>query len=511
MTTRTAAAMPRRPGSAHQVTPHSDDGPATTTSLSGHRGTYHLRMPTTGSIDVPTLSRLVEDGTIDTVVVAFTDLQGRLMGKRVTGRFFVDHVLGPDGDSATGEGIEACDYLLTVDVDMNVVEGYRFANWEAGYGDFRGRPDLSTLRITPWLEATAIVLADVLDNSDDSPVAVSPRQVLQRQIERAAERGLQVMVGSELEFFAYDAGYDELARSDYRDLHDRTSSWYNLDYHVLQTTKDEPLIRALRNGMLAAGLPVEFSKGEAAPGQHELNLRYADALTMADNHTIYKNGAKEIAHLQDKAITFMAKPKIDEPGSSCHIHSSIWSLDGEPLCPSDDPADPYGMSPLFRAWMGGLLAHSSELSLCFAPFVNSYKRFQPGSWAPTGVVWSPDNRTCGLRLVGHGAGMRVESRIPGADCNPYIAFAAIIAAGLDGIDRGLDCGDPFTGNAYTADVERIPWNIVEAIDAFERSTFAHEAFGDDVHFHLLHTAKQEWIASNNVVTEWELRRNFERI
>lgn len=466
-------------------------------------------MSTTGPIDVQTLSRLVRDGELDTVVVAFTDLQGRLMGKRVTGRFFLDHVLGDGGDPATGEGIEACDYLLTVDVEMNVVEGYRFANWEAGYGDFRARPDLSTLRVTPWLDGTALVLADVFDNATDGPVAVSPRQILQRQVDRAAERGLQVMVGSELEFFAYDAGYDELARTGYRDLHDRTSSWYNLDYHVLQTTKDEPLIRELRNQMVAAGLPVEFSKGEAAPGQHELNLRYADALRMADHHTIYKNGAKEIAHLQGKAITFMAKPRIDEPGSSCHIHSSIWSLDGQPLCPGDGPHD---TSPQMRAWMGGLLAHSRELSLCFAPFVNSYKRYQPGSWAPTAVVWSPDNRTCGLRLVGHGPGMRVESRIPGADCNPYVAFAAVIAAGLDGIDRGLDCGDAYQGNGYTAvDVERIPWNIVEAIDAFRSSDLAVEAFGEDVHFHLLHTAEMEWRASNNVVTEWELRRNFERI
>jgi glutamine synthetase len=466
-------------------------------------------MTSTGPIDLPTLSALVDRGEIDTVVVAFTDLQGRLMGKRVTGRFFLDHVVGPADDPGSGEGIEACDYLLAVDVDMNVVEGYRFANWEAGYGDFRGRPDLSTLRVTPWLDGTALVLADVLDNGTDAPVPVSPRQVLRRQIERAAERGLQVIVGSELEFFAYDQPYDELARTHYRTLDEHTSSWYNLDYHILQTTKDEPLVRAIRNGMLDAGLPVEFSKGEAAPGQHELNLRYADALTMADNHTIYKNGAKEIAHLQGKAITFMAKPKIDEPGSSCHIHSSIWSLDGDPLCPGDGPHD---TSAPFRAWMGGLLAHSRELSLCFAPFVNSYKRYQPGSWAPTAVVWSPDNRTCGLRLVGHGAGMRVESRIPGADCNPYIAFAAVIAAGLDGIDRGLDCGDPFVGNGYIAtDVERIPWNIVEAIEAFRRSELAVAAFGEDVHFHLLHTAEQEWRASNNVVTEWELRRNFERI
>lgn len=463
-------------------------------------------MATTGKIDLPTLRQLVDTGEIDTVVVAFTDLLGRLMGKRVTGRFFVDHVV--DADGTGGEGIEACNYLLTVDVDMNVVEGYQYATWDGGYGDFRGRPDLSTLRVTPWLERTALVLCDVVEH-DGSPVPVSPRQILQHQLDRAAERGLQVMFGSELEFFAYHEAYDTLAAQAYRQLETQTSSWYNLDYHVFQTTKDEPLLRELRNQMLAAGLPVEFSKGEAAPGQHELNLRYADALTMADNHTIYKNGAKEIAHLQGKAITFMAKPKIDEPGSSCHIHSSIWSTDGQPLCPGDGPHD---MSPQFRAWMGGLMAHSRELSICFAPFVNSYKRYQPGSWAPTAVVWSPDNRTCGLRLVGHGAGMRVESRIPGADCNPYIAFAAVIAAGLDGIDKGLDCGDPYVGNGYTADdVERIPWNIVEAAELFQDSAFAKEAFGETVHYHLLHQVRDEWRSFNNTVTEWELRRNFERI
>jgi glutamine synthetase len=465
-------------------------------------------MTVSGQIDLTTLASLVDADEIDTVVVAFVDLQGRLMGKRVTGRFFIDHVAGTDG--AEGEGIEACNYLLTVDVDMNVIEGFRYSTWEGGYGDFRGRPDLATLRVTPWLEKTAMVLCDVVDHHGE-PVLVSPRQVLQHQLARAAERGLTVKFGSELEFFAYDRHFDDLARDQYRSLSEHTSSWYNLDYHVFQTTKDEPLIRAIRNGMVGAGLPVEFSKGEAAPGQHELNLRYSDALSMADNHTIYKNGAKEIAHLQGKALTFMAKPTIDEPGSSCHIHSSIWSLDEDrPLCASDD--DRSEMSPMFRQWMGGILAHSRELSLCFAPFVNSYKRYQPDSWAPTAVVWSPDNRTCGLRLVGQGPAMRVESRIPGADCNAYIAFAALIAAGLDGIDRELDCGDPYVGNGYTAtDVERIPWNIVEAIDLFEHSTFARDSLGEDVHFHLLHSAKEEWKAFNNVVTEWELRRNFERI
>lgn len=469
-------------------------------------------MGTTGLIDIPTLTRLVDDDEIDTVVVAFVDLQGRLLGKRVTGRFFLDHVVGEldeDGQH-DGEGIEACNYLLTVDVDMNVLEGFRYSTWEGGYGDFRGRPDLSTLRVTPWLDRTALVLCDIVEGEHQDPVAVSPRQILRRQIERAEAMGLRVKFGSELEFFAYDAGYDDLARDAYRHLADSTSSWYNLDYHVFQTTKDEPLLRAIRNGMLGAGLPVEFSKGEAAPGQHELNLRYSDALTMADNHTVYKNGAKEIAHLQGKSITFMAKPTIEEPGSSCHIHSSIWSIeDDRPLSPGEGP---YGMSTAFRSWMGGILEHSVELSLCFAPYVNSYKRYQPGSWAPTASVWSPDNRTCGLRLVGHGAGLRVESRIPGADCNPYLAFAAVIAAGLDGIERGLDCGEPYTGNAYTApEVPRIPWNLVEAMDAWEGSKFAKDAFGEDVHFHVLHSAREEWRAFNNVVTEWELRRNFERI
>ncbi|HTO00095.1 MAG TPA: glutamine synthetase family protein [Microthrixaceae bacterium] len=465
-----------------------------------------------GKIDMLTLTAGVADGAIETVIVAFVDLQGRLMGKRVTGRFFVDHVIGevdPAG-VALGEGIEACDYLLCVDVDMNVLEGFEYSGWQGGYGDFRGQPDLSTLRVVPWLDRTALVLCDIVDKETGEPVAVSPRQILRRQIDRAAERGLVVKVGSELELFTYDATYEDLAEADYRTLSKSTSSWYNLDYHIFQSTKDEPLIGAIRRGMLEAGLPVEFSKGEAAPGQHELNLRYAEVLEMADNHTIYKNGAKEIAHLQGKALTFMAKPSIDQPGSSCHIHSSIWSADDDvALCPGDGQL---GMSPMFRGWVAGQLAHARELSICFAPYINSYKRYQPDSWAPTTVVWSPDNRTAGFRLVGHGAGMRIESRVPGADCNPYIAFAAVIAAGLDGIDSELDCGDPFEGNGYTAeDVERIPWNLVDAISQFEGSEFAREAFGPMVHGHLLHSAKEEWKASNNLVSEWELRRNFERI
>lgn len=447
------------------------------------------------------LTEMVDSGAIDTVVVAFSDLQGRLMGKRVVGRFFVDYVIGKE------EGIEACDYLLTVDVEMNVVPGYRFSSWEGGYGDFRAVPDLSTLRLLPWLEATALVLCDVVDHHG-RPVEVSPRRILQRQLERAAERDLSVMCGTELEFFLYRDTYEELAERDYRNP--RTSSSYNLDYHVLQTTKDEPVIRTIRNQMIRAGLPIEFSKGEAAPGQHEINLRYAAALRMADHHTIYKNGCKEIAHALGAAITFMAKPTIEQPGSSCHIHTSIWSADETtPLCPGDDPTE---MSPLFRSYLGGLLNHLADFSILGAPYVNSYKRYLPDSWAPTAVVWSPDNRTCGLRLVGAGPAMRVESRIPGADCNPYLAISGLVAAGLAGIEEGADCGDPFQGNAYVAEgLTRVPWNIADSIAAFRDSQVAIDAFGEEVHFHLLHTAEHEWKSFHATVTDWEWRRNFEQI
>lgn len=460
-----------------------------------------------GLVTLDELTVLVRDEIIDTVIVAFVDLHGRLLGKRVTGPFFLDHVVGTD--DRPGEGIEACDYLLTVDVDMNVLEGFDAANWDEGYGDFQGVPDLSTLRILPWLDRTAFVLCDIYDHRTHSPVDVSARQMLIAQIERARDLGLEIMVGSELEFFAYNLPYDELAQQGYANLEAHTSSWYNLDYHIFQSTKDEPLVGAIRREMYNAGLPIEFSKGEAAPGQHELNLRYSDALTMADNHTLYKNGAKEIAHNQAKSVTFMAKPHFDQPGSSCHIHSSIWSLDGEPLSAGENPAE---MSPKMRHWVGGILRYSRELSLCFAPYINSYKRYQVDSWAPTAVCWSEDNRSAGLRLVGQGPALRIESRIPGADCNAYVAFAGMIAAGLAGIEQELDCGDGYQGSAYhDPDIARIPWNIAEAINLFEQSEFAEQAFGHRPHQHLLQTAKHEWRMFNEQVTPWELKRNFERI
>jgi glutamine synthetase len=452
-----------------------------------------------GRLDQETLSAMIGAGDVDTVLVVFPDLQGRLMGKRVTGHFFVDDVLA--------EGVEACTYLLAVDIDMDPLPGYRFANWETGYGDFVLKPHLATLRLVPWLEKTALVLCDLADQETGEPVEVSPRRILQRQIERAAAAGYTVKCGSELEFYLFKDSFDDAGARGYTGL--TPHSAFIEDYHILQTTKDEYLIRQIRNAMDGAGVPVEFSKGEAGRGQHEINLRYADALEMADRHTIYKNGAKEIAALNDRAITFMAKYTMDECGNSCHLHSSLWSAaTDEPLDWEDDAAN--HMSETFRHYLGGLLAASRELSYLFAPYVNSYKRYQPGSWAPTAIVWGRDNRTCGLRLVGHGAGLRIESRIPGGDCNPYLAYAATIAAGLHGIEHRLDPGDEFRGNAYEAeDVPRVPSTLVEAIAELEGSELAAKAFGEDVHFHLVNTARQEWAASNRVVTDWELRRSFE--
>jgi glutamine synthetase len=452
-------------------------------------------------VDLAALESLVADGAIDTVLVVFPDLQGRFMGKRVTGHFFVDHVLA--------EGIEACNYLLAVDVDMTPLPGYRFANWDQGYGDFLAQPDMSTLRRIPWLPATALVICDLFENDGGAPIEVSPRQILRRQVERAASMGYSIMCGAELEFFLFRDSYEEARAARYHGLTPH-SDWIE-DYHILQTTRDEYIIRQIRNGMDGADVPVEFSKGEAGRGQHEINLRYAGALEMADRHIVYKNGAKEIAALNDRALTFMAKWSMAECGSSCHVHTSLWSADGsQPLDHDEGGAD--HMSEAFRAYLGGLVAHSRELAWCFAPYVNSYKRYLPDSWAPTAVAWGQDNRTCGLRIVGHGPSLRVESRIPGADVNPYVAFAAVIAAGLDGIESGADPGPAFEGNAYESeDVPRIPGTLVEAIELLEGSELARKAFGVDVHDHLVNTARQEWLAAQRVVTDWELERSFERL
>ncbi len=451
-------------------------------------------------LTVDELTELVDDGTIDTVLVVFPDLQGRFMGKRVQADFFLREIPNNGGT------VEACNYLLAVDVDMTVLDGFRYATWEKGYGDFACRPDMSTLRLAPWLEKTALVISDLVE-ADGTPIEVSPRRILQRQIARAAEKGFVVKCGTELEFFLYKETYEQAWDKDFKGL--TPSSNYILDYHILQTTRDEWFIRDVRNAMAGAGLPIEYSKGEAGLGQHELNLRYDEALRCADHHTIYKNGIKEMAALRGCSLTFMAKPSMSDVGSSCHIHSSLWSADGETSLMAGD--GPYGMSDTFRGWMGGLVATAAELAWCGAPYVNSYKRYQPGSWAPTAVAWGQDNRTLGLRVVGHGQGMRVESRIPGADANPYLALAATIAGGLHGIEKGLDAGEPFVGNGYDADLPRIPHTLVDSIDLFRNSEIAKEAFGEEVHFHLTHMAEQEWGEFNKAVTDWELRRGFERL
>jgi glutamine synthetase len=438
-----------------------------------------------------TLEDLRADPTIDTVVMAFTDMQGRLLGKRLHRDFFFEQV-------EHGHGTEGCNYLLAVDMEMEPVPGYEIASWERGYGDFALVPDLSTLRRIPWLEATALVLCDV-QWADGSPVRPSPRQVLRAQVERASALGYEVMVGSELEFYLLRETYAEAHAAHYRGL--TPSVPYILDYHILATSFDEPLLRQIRNGMHAAGIRVETSKGEAWPGQQEVNFRYADALTTADNHVVYKNGAKEIAFSNGCSITFMAKPDHTWIGSSCHIHSSLWR---------DGSAAFEGESPVFQSYLAGQIACGRELGIFFAPNVNSYKRFAAGSWAPTTLAWGRDNRTCGFRVVGSGSALRVETRIPGGDVNPYLAFAALIAAGLWGIEQGLELGPALEGNAYSSDADRFPSTLREAIAALEGGSMARAAFGDDVVDHYLNYARTEQELFDRVVTCYERERFFER-
>ena len=437
------------------------------------------------------LEAAVAEGSIDTVIVAFTDMQGRLLGKRLHGEFFVEEHVGE-------HGIEGCNYLLALDMEMDPVPGYGIASWSQGYGDFVLRPDPATLRRIPWLEATALVLCDVVWH-DGSPVAPSPRQVLLRQVERAAELGFTAMFGSELEFYLLKETYEEAHAKHYRDL--TPSVPYILDYHVLATTYDEGLIRQIRNGMQGAGIRVETSKGEAWPGQQEINFRYADALTMADNHVVYMLGAVEGGHPNGCSITFMAKPDHTWIGNSCHVHSSLWR-DGENACA--------GESDVFKHYLAGQIACLKELALFVAPTINSYKRFAAGSWAPTTLAWGHDNRTCGFRIVGHGQGLRAETRIPGGDVNPYLGFAALLAAGLHGIEQKLELPPPLEGNAYESDAERFPHSLREAIAALEEGAMARAALGDDVVEHYLNYARTEQRLFDEVVTCYERERLFER-
>lgn len=453
-------------------------------------------------MDLAGLVERIGKGEIDTVVAAFPDLYGRLVGKRVTGRFFAERV--------SEDGLHACDYLLGCDVEMDTVPGYRFTNWESGYGDFHcvAAPEEGCVRVLPWLPKTAFVMMDLLDVEKETPVAVAPRNILKRQVERAASMGYTALGASELEFYVFKESYESAKAKHFHDL--ETFGWYIEDYHILQGTKEEPLIRAIRNGLEGAGIPVESSKGEWGPGQHELNVEYAGFVEMSDRHVMLKHAAKEIAASMGMAVTFMAKWNEKLAGSSCHMHSSLWSKDGKTSLFHDAKAKD-GMSDLFRHWLAGLMAHARELAFFYAPYVNSYKRYQAQSFAPTKIVWSPDNRTAGFRILGHGKSLRVENRIPGADANPYLAFAATMAAGLDGIEKKLEPPARFDGNAYTtAGLPQFPLTLREAITELEKSELAVSAFGRDVVDHYLHMARTEQRKFDEVVTCWERERHFER-
>ncbi|AVH98323.1 MULTISPECIES: glutamine synthetase family protein [Streptomyces] len=450
----------------------------------------------TPPLRVEELRALVASGEIDTVVLAFPDMQGRLQGKRFAARFFLDDVLG--------HGTEGCNYLLAVDTEMNTVDGYEMSSWDRGYGDFAMHPDLTTLRRVPWNEATAMVTAD-LAWADGTPVAAAPRQILRRQLERLAEHGLTAHVGTELEFIVFKDSYEQAWDANYRGL--TPVNQYNVDYSVLGTGRVEPLLRRIRNEMTAAGLTVESAKGECNPGQHEIAFKYDEALTTCDQHAVYKTGAKEIAAQEGHSLTFMAKYNERE-GNSCHIHLSLQNAAGENVMAGDDE---HGMSGTMRHFLAGQLAALRDFSLLYAPNINSYKRFQPGSFAPTAVAWGHDNRTCALRVVGHGRSTRFENRLPGGDVNPYLAVAGLVAAGLHGIEQRLELPEPCTGNAYAADYAHVPTTLREAAELWETSEIAKAAFGPEVVAHYRNMARVELDAFDAAVTDWELRRSFERL
>jgi glutamine synthetase len=438
----------------------------------------------------------IDDGSIDTVVVAFTDMQGRLQGKRLHGRYFVDHVVG--------HGTEGCNYLLAVDVDMNTVGGYAISSWERGYGDMEFVLDDRTIRVLTHLPATAMIQCDLVW-PDHTPVVQSPRSILQRQLDRCAEKGWTALSGTELEFIAFDTTYEQAHLDRYQDL--TPVNQYNVDYSILGTTRVEPLLRSIRNHMYDAGLDVEGAKGECNFGQHEIGFLYAETMMTADNHAVYKTAAKEIAAQQGKAITFMAKYDERE-GNSCHIHLSLRGTDGELVFWDADKGE---RTPLYDSFVAGVLATIADFTLLYAPNVNSYKRFADGSFAPNTIAWGLDNRTCAIRLVGRGAGARMENRVPGGDVNPYLALAAMLAGGLHGIENDLELGEPLVGNAYASGLPKVPSTMPEARERFASSAIARAALGDDVVDHYVNMADVELAAYNATVTDWELRRGFERL
>jgi len=448
------------------------------------------------------LGAAIEAGEIETVLAVFPDMYGRLMGKRITGHFFMEH--------AIRDGYHACDYLLACDMEMDPVPGYSFTSWESGYGDFHAVPDLATLRRAAWLPETAMVVCDLFAESGDAPIEVSPRRILQRQLERAAAAGFTVMGGSEIELYVFNDSFDTARRKRYHEL--ETMGSYIEDYHIFQGTKEESLVGAIRYALDNSGVPVEFSKGEWGPGQQEINLEYSDVLTQADRNVIYKHASKEIAYAQGRSVSFMAKWDEKLAGSSMHVHLSLWDRDGKRAAfPGEEQLGPAHASPTFRRFLGGWMKHAQAFTSFYAPYVNSYKRYQAGSFAPTGVAWSYDNRTAGFRVVGHGSSLRIECRIPGADANPYLVYAAAIAAGLDGIESQIDPPDVFEGDIYQSNqLPAVPMNLRDATAELEHSEVARQAFGDDVIDHYLHFLRTEQRKFDEVVTCWERERFFER-
>jgi glutamine synthetase len=452
-----------------------------------------------GNLTMETLREKVASGQIDTVITAIADMQGRLMGKRFQAEFFLD---------SAWEETHCCNYLVATDLEMYTVDGYSSTSWSAGYGDYIMKPDMSTLRVLPWLDGTALVLCDLLDHHTHALVPHAPRSVLKQQIGRLQAMGLTSAVATELEFFVFRESFEELRDKGYRQM--TTISPYNEDYHIFQTTKEEHLMRAIRNGLQGAGVGVENTKGEADPGQAEINVRYSDALEMADNHCLVKNAVKEIAFQQDRAVTFLAKWSHDAAGSSSHIHQSLRSLDGEPVF--HDAGAEYGMSATMRHYLAGLLQHASDNTFFLAPYVNSYKRFMAGTFAPTKAIWSLDNRTAGYRVVGDGTpNVRIECRVGGSDLNPYLAIAAQIAAGIAGIEQKLELEKEFKGDAYQARRAReIPKTLADAAQALKKSSMLRDAMGSDVIDHYVHAAEWELEDFYSKVTDYEVRRGFER-
>ena len=447
------------------------------------------------------LQQHVLQETIETVVVGFSDHYGRLMGKRFDAEFFVE--------SVHKSGTHGCNYLLTTDMEMNPVPGYTFANWELGYGDFHLVPDLSTLRVASWLDKTALVICDVMNEKTHDLEAIAPRSVLKKQLEQAANQGFETVAASELEYYVFENTYRQAHEKHYQDL--RPASWYLEDYFLLQGTRTEPFTAAVRKHLKQSGIAVETSKGEWGLGQHELNVRYAEMLTMADNHVVYKQCLKEVADAMGLSVTFMAKFAAEGAGSSSHIHISLWQ-NGQNAFAGHETCGPVQCSDTFRWFLGGCIAHAPEVMVFYAPTVNSYKRFADGSWAPTRLAWSYDNRTAGFRVVGSGNSLRIECRIPGADCNPYLAFAGLLASGLDGLKNKTEPPAIFEGDIYAAaHLPRVPYALAEATAIFEQSEFAKTTFGAEVVEHYAHFYRNEQAAFNVAVTDWERKRYFERI